>query len=458
MRSRIGRRPSPCSRRSALADANPDAAGFGIYVHWPFCASKCPYCDFNSHVRATIDEARLRDAFVREIAHWAALTRGRTVTSIFFGGGTPSLMQAATVGAVLEAIGGQWTIARDAEITLEANPSSVEAERFSGYRSAGVNRVSLGVQSFDDAQLRTLGRRHTAAEAQRAIAIAASTFDRFTFDLIYARPEQTPESWRQELAAALALGSRHLSLYQLTIEPETPFAELHKRGRLVLPDPDAAHALYAITQEMTAAAGLPAYEISNHAAPGEESRHNLLYWRYGEYVGIGPGAHGRVICAGTRTATSTERNPERWASLVESTGCGAVELVPLAPDEQVNEALLMGLRLTEGLDLTRLVELGGLTPASARVDDLVALGLVARVGNHRLRAAPEGLYRRLRHDRNRPLLQVEDPLMRLKDLYAARDGLYRETAHYVIDTGRPSIPALVQRIMGLLGRLPQAAS
>lgn len=375
-----------------MADANPDPAGFGLYVHWPFCASKCPYCDFNSHVRDRIDEARFREAFVTEIAHWAALTRGRTVSSIFFGGGTPSLMQADTVGAVIEAIGAQWTIAREAEITLEANPSSVEAERFAGYRAAGVNRVSLGVQSFDDVQLRTLGRLHSADEARRAIAVAASTFERFTFDLIYARPGQTPEAWRQELAAALALGSSHLSLYQLTIEPETPFAELHKRGRIVLPDADAAHTLYAMTQEMTAAAGLPAYEISNHARPGEESQHNLLYWRYGEYVGIGPGAHGRVIAAGTRTATSTERNPERWAEIVEATGCGAIEHTSLDDAAQVNEALLMGLRLSEGLDLQRLADLGGLMPSSARIDDLVALGLVERIGNHRLRAAPEGRF------------------------------------------------------------------
>ena len=392
MRFRTGRRPSPSSRPSALVDVNPDPAGFGVYVHWPFCASKCPYCDFNSHVRAAIDETRFRDAFITEIAHWAALTRGRTVTSIFFGGGTPSLMQAETVAAVIDAIGAQWPIAREAEITLEANPSSVEAERFAGYRAAGINRVSLGVQSFDDQQLRTLGRLHSADEARRAIAVAASTFARFTLDLIYARPGQTPEAWRQELAAALALGSSHLSLYQLTIEPETPFAELHKRGRIVLPDPDAAHALYEITQEMTSAAGLSAYEISNHARTGEESRHNLLYWRYGEYVGIGPGAHGRVICAGTRTATATERNPERWAGLVESTGCGAVEQTPLDAREQVDEALLMGLRLSEGLDLQRLADLGGLMPSSARIDELVGLGLVERVGNHRVRAAPAGRF------------------------------------------------------------------
>lgn len=375
-----------------MADANPDPAGFGIYVHWPFCASKCPYCDFNSHVRDRIDEARFRDAFVAEIAHWAAVTRGRTVSSIFFGGGTPSLMQADTVATVIEAIGDQWTVAREAEITLEANPSSVEAERFAGYRAAGVNRVSLGVQSFDDQQLRTLGRLHSADEARRAIDVAAATFDRFTFDLIYARPGQTPEAWRQELGMALALGSNHLSLYQLTIEPETPFAELHKRGRIVLPDPDAAHALFAITQDMTGAAGLPAYEISNHARPGEESRHNLLYWRYGEYVGIGPGAHGRVIRAGTRTATATERNPERWAQLVETTGCGAIEETQLETAEQVNEALLMGLRLSEGLDLQRLADLGGLMPSASRIDELEAMRLVERVGNHRLRAAPEGRF------------------------------------------------------------------
>lgn len=373
--------------------ANPDAVGFGVYVHWPFCASKCPYCDFNSHVRAGgIDEARFSKAFVAEIGHWAARLPGRTVTSIFFGGGTPSLMAPRTVAAVLEAIAGAWRIEASAEITLEANPSSVEAQRFRGYRDAGINRVSLGVQSFADEDLRLLGRLHTASEARAAIAIAAGTFDRFTFDLIYARPRQTPDAWAAELRAALALAGAHLSLYQLTIEPETPFAELDRRGRLHVPDPDAAHALYAVTQELCAAAGLPAYEISNHARPGEESRHNLLYWRYGEYVGIGAGAHGRVLLDGNRHATVTERQPEAWAARVETIGCGTVEETALAPAEQVDEALLMGLRLGEGVDLARLAQLGGLAPDPAAVDELVALGLVERIGSARLRAAPRGRF------------------------------------------------------------------
>ena len=304
-------------RARAFASSSPpasmpqaaDDAGFGVYVHWPFCASKCPYCDFNSHVRAGgIDEARFLRAYLRELQHWAALAPGRTVASIFFGGGTPSLMSAGTVGAILDAIGRLWAVEPGAEITLEANPSSVEAARFRGYRAAGVNRVSLGVQSLDDAELRALGRLHTAAEARAAIDVARSTFERFSFDLIYARPGQTLDAWRAELGQALALAGQHLSLYQLTIEPDTPFAALHARGKLIVPDGEAASALYEVTQEMTERAGLPAYEISNHAAPGEECRHNLLYWRYGEYAGIGPGAHGRVVVDGVRRATSTERS------------------------------------------------------------------------------------------------------------------------------------------------------
>jgi len=368
-------------------------AGFGVYVHWPFCASKCPYCDFNSHVRAGgIDEGRFLRAYLREFDHWARLAPGRRVGSIFLGGGTPSLMSAATVGAILDAIAGHWTIEPDAEITLEANPSSVEADRFRGYRAAGVNRVSLGVQSLDDAVLRSLGRLHTAAEARAALAVARDTFERFSFDLIYARPRQTPAAWRAELSDALALAGRHLSLYQLTIEPDTPFAELHARGKLAIPDPETAHAFYQITQDLTEASGLPAYEVSNHAAPGEECRHNLLYWRYGEYAGIGPGAHGRVIVAGTRQATTTERNPERWAARVEADGHGLSEAAPLTPAEAADEALLMGLRLTEGIDLDRLAAVGGLTPAAHAVDELIALGLLERCGVSRLRASRSGRF------------------------------------------------------------------
>jgi oxygen-independent coproporphyrinogen-3 oxidase len=368
----------------------PDDAGFGVYVHWPFCASKCPYCDFNSHVRAGIDEVRFRRAFLNELEHWAEVAPGRTVTSVFFGGGTPSLMSADTVGAVLDAVGRHWTTSVDVEITLEANPSSVEAERLRDYRAAGVNRVSLGVQSLDDAELRALGRLHTADEARAAIEIARRTFDRFSFDLIYARPGQTPEAWRRELGQALALAGRHVSLYQLTIEQGTPFAELHARGKLAVPDGDAACVLYELTQDMTECAGLPAYEISNHAVPGEESRHNLTYWRYGEYAGIGPGAHGRIVVDGIRRATSTERRPERWAATVETGEHGIVEDVPLTRAEQADEALLMGLRLAEGIDLDRLAALTGLAPSARVAEELVDLRLIERTGPARLRATAAG--------------------------------------------------------------------
>jgi putative oxygen-independent coproporphyrinogen III oxidase len=366
---------------------------FGIYVHWPFCASKCPYCDFNSHVRAGgIDEARFLAAYQREIGHWAAMRQEPVVRSVFFGGGTPSLMDPHTVGTILDTIARHWRLAADAEVTLEANPSSIEAARFRAYRAAGVNRVSLGVQSFDDAQLKALGRLHSAAEAKAGIAVARETFERFSFDLIYARPRQTPEDWRRELGQALSLAGRHLSLYQLTIEPDTPFAQLHKAGKLIVPDPDAALALYEITQEMTERAGLPAYEISNHAAPGEESRHNLLYWRYGEYVGVGAGAHGRLVLDRQRHAIVTERQPERWLERVERTGHGAVEVTPLSAAEQADEALLMGLRLAEGLDLDRLVAVGGLTPAAHAITELIGLGLLEWCGPRRLRAARDGRF------------------------------------------------------------------
>jgi oxygen-independent coproporphyrinogen-3 oxidase len=358
-----------------------EPAGFGVYVHWPFCASKCPYCDFNSHVRlGGIDEVRFRAALLRELQHWAGLVPGRTVSSIFLGGGTPSLMSAATVGAILEAIARHWPLAAGAEITLEANPSSVEAARFRGYRDAGVTRVSLGVQSLDDGVLRALGRLHTAAEALAAVEVARSTFQRFSFDLIYARPGQTLEAWREELKRALELAGKHLSLYQLTIEPATPFAELYARGKLKVPEGETARTFYDLTQELTEAAGLPAYEISNHAAPGEECRHNLLYWRYGEYAGIGPGAHGRAVVDGVRQATSTERNPERWAALVEAQGHGLAETAALSPAEEADEALLMGMRLAEGLDLDRLAAMTGFAPGEAALADLAGLGLIERHG------------------------------------------------------------------------------
>jgi oxygen-independent coproporphyrinogen-3 oxidase len=389
MQSLTAPAPSPCSPTPASAAR--EAAGFGVYVHWPFCASKCPYCDFNSHVRAGgIDEARFLAAFRRELEHWAGLAPGRPVGSVFFGGGTPSLMSPATVGALIDTIARHWALAAGAEITLEANPSSVESARFRGYRAAGVNRVSLGVQSLDDGVLRSLGRLHTADEALAAIEVARGTFERFSFDLIYARPGETPVAWREELSRALRLGSTHLSLYQLTIEPETPFAALHARGKLKVPDGATARAFYDLTQELTEQAGLPAYEVSNHAGAGQECRHNLLYWRYGEYAGVGPGAHGRIVVRGTRQATATERNPEAWAALVESRGHGLAEVVPLTASEEADEALLMGLRLAEGIDLRGLAALTGFAPRESALADLARSGLIERRADNRVAATAAG--------------------------------------------------------------------
>ncbi len=366
---------------------------FGVYVHWPFCASKCPYCDFNSHVRGGgIDEARYLAAFSRELAHMAALAPGRSVASVFFGGGTPSLMAPATVAAILDAIASHWAMELGAEITLEANPSSVEADRFRGYRAAGVNRVSLGVQALNDADLKALGRLHTVAEARAAVDVARTTFDRYSFDLIYARPRQSAEGWRQELKDALGMAEHHVSLYQLTIEQGTPFAALHAAGKLAVPEPELADTLFEITQEMTGVAGLPAYEISNHAAPGEESRHNLIYWRYGEYAGIGPGAHGRLIVDGVRRALMTERNPEQWLGAVERNGNGLVEHTALTEAEQADEMLLMGLRLSEGIDLGSLARIGGVRPDDRVVCELARLGLLELPTPDRLTATPRGRF------------------------------------------------------------------
>ena len=400
-----------CPPNAPVASNVPTEPTFGVYIHWPFCAQKCPYCDFNSHVRhGGWDEDRFLAAYKRELSYVAKLlansplpvlhgerarVRGgdragasRTVTSIFFGGGTPSLMKAATTAAILDHIASLWPIEAGAEITLEANPGSVEAERFAGYRSAGVNRVSMGLQSLRDDQLKRLGRIHTVAESKTALDIARRTFDRFSFDLIYARPGQTPQEWRAELKEALALAGRHLSLYQLTIEPDTPFAALHAAGKLVVPDNEAALALYEVTQDLTGAAGLPAYEISNHASPGEESQHNLLYWRYGEYAGIGPGAHGRLVFGGARHATVAERGPEAWAGLVERVGHGFNEITPLTRNEQADEMLLMGLRLAEGLDLDRLAAVGCVKPSEAMMAELVSMGLLETVGQGRCRRNP----------------------------------------------------------------------
>jgi putative oxygen-independent coproporphyrinogen III oxidase len=373
------------------AGAGAASPGFGVYVHWPFCLSKCPYCDFNSHVRhAPIDEARFLRAFKSEIAHAAARAPGRTVSSVFFGGGTPSLMAPETAGAILDAVARHWSVAPDAEVTLEANPTSVEATRFRGFRAAGINRVSLGVQSLDDAALAQLGRLHSAREALEAVAVARDSFERFSFDLIYARPEQTPEAWRAELDRALDENSEHLSLYQLTIEADTPFATLHAAGKLRVPDAEVARVLYDVTQEVTARRGLPAYEVSNHARRGAECRHNLIYWRNGEYAGIGPGAHGRLEVDGVRVATATEKHPERWLLRVESDGHGLTVDETLSREEAGDELLLMGLRLTEGIDPARFAATAGRPLDSSRIADLCALDLVEIDRSGRLRVTPAG--------------------------------------------------------------------
>ncbi|HEX4042198.1 MAG TPA: radical SAM family heme chaperone HemW [Xanthobacteraceae bacterium] len=364
---------------------------FGVYIHWPFCLSKCPYCDFNSHVRhAAIDEGRFLRAFHTEIGETAERLRGRVVSTIFFGGGTPSLMQPATIAGVLNSIARQWRVAPDAEITVEANPTSVEAERFRGYRAAGVNRVSLGVQALDDRALAELGRTHTAQEALAAVDIARRVFGRYSFDLIYARPKQEPKAWAAELKAAILEAGDHLSLYQLTIEPETPFAALYAAGKLHPPDEDTARALYDVTQELCAAHGLPAYEISNHARPGGECRHNLVYWRAQEYAGIGPGAHGRLDIDGERHATATERRPETWLDLVENRGHGVITDDVLTREERSDEFLLMGLRLAEGIDLAHYAEVSGRPLDPLRIASLKEHGLVEETPQGRLRVTLPG--------------------------------------------------------------------
>lgn len=351
--------PSDYSSTPASRALEPAPPGFGLYVHWPFCQSKCPYCDFNSHVRDQVDQARWRRALVAEIEAFGALGEGRPLDAIFFGGGTPSLMPPETVAAVIEAARRTWSFANRTEITLEANPGSVEAGRFAGYRDAGVNRVSLGVQSFDAAALGFLGRRHTVQEAEAALDIAAATFERFSFDLIYARPGQTLAAWRAELGQALARAGGHLSVYQLTIEPGTAFHGDHARGLFDLPEEDLAADLFEATQDILGAAGMPAYEISNHAAPDEESRHNLIYWRQGAWAGVGPGAHGRLVVDGRRTAFRQTRTPEAWLTRVERDGAAIAERAALSPVVIAGEALMMGLRLVDGVDLDRFRELTG---------------------------------------------------------------------------------------------------
>jgi len=364
--------------------------GFGLYLHWPFCAAKCPYCDFNSHVAARVDHSRWRAAFLHEINRLSAETPGRILNTVFLGGGTPSLMPPDLVADLLDAIRAAWPLANDLEVTLEANPTSAEAGRFRAYAGAGVNRVSIGVQALNDPDLRRLGRLHSVAEALGTVEMARETFARVSFDLIYARQDQSPGDWAQELARALALGPDHLSLYQLTIEPGTAFGARHAAGGLKgLPDEDAAAEMFHLTQDLCAGAGLPAYEVSNHARPGAEARHNLVYWRSGDWGGIGPGAHGRLTLGGTRWATETPLSPEGWLQQVETQGTGESprRAVPLA--EQADELLMMGLRLAEGVDLARQARLAGQpldAQALARLDDL---GLVIRTGG-RLIATPAG--------------------------------------------------------------------
>ncbi|MBX3594852.1 radical SAM family heme chaperone HemW [Sphingomonas sp.] len=361
----------------------PTEAPLALYVHWPFCVSKCPYCDFNSHVREVVDQAAWRKALLADLAHEAALLPGRTLGSIFFGGGTPSLMPPMTVAAVIDAATALWPAADDLEVTLEANPSSVEAARFADLAAAGVNRVSLGLQALDDAALGFLGRAHDVAEGLDALATAQRHFGRVSFDLIYARPGQSVAAWEAELARALAFGTEHLSLYQLTIEPGTRFATLAARGDLTIPDEDVAADLWDATQALTAAAGLPLYEVSNHARRGAESRHNLAYWRMTDYAGIGPGAHGRRL----GMATQRHRKPENWLTAVTRNGHGLCEEAILSPSQRATEMLVMGLRLAEGIDRARI-------PADridmAKVDLLAGQGLLSLTAD-RMRVTPAGM-------------------------------------------------------------------
>lgn len=352
------------------------AGGFGLYIHWPFCQAKCPYCDFNSHVSASIDHKSWANAYLAEIDRLVRETEGRILNTIFFGGGTPSLMDVETVDQVIEKIRKTWPTSNDLEITMEANPTSVEADRFKGYHAAGVNRLSLGVQALNDADLKALGRLHSVDEALSAYDLARAVFPRTSFDLIYARQHQTEEDWRTELGRALSLGPDHLSLYQLTIEDGTAFGDRHTRGRLPgLPDEDRGVTLYEITQELCQSAGLPAYEVSNHARPGDESRHNKIYWQSGDYIGIGPGAHGRLTINGARHATETRHVPGQWLADVAA-GSGESLREQISDDERLTEFLLMGLRLREGVSLSRLKTFAGSDTIYNNINNLVDDGLL----------------------------------------------------------------------------------
>ena len=363
---------------------------FGIYVHWPFCKAKCPYCDFNSHVRhQEVDTMSFAKALTAELQWFAGITPGRKVSSVFFGGGTPSLMPPAAVASVIDQIAKLWPVSDTVEITLEANPTSVEAENFRGYRAAGVNRVSVGVQALNENDLKALGRQHTPDEALKAFRLAARIFPRVSFDMIYARPQQTTEQWKEELTRALGEQQGHMSLYQLTIEPGTAYFDLHARGALVVPDEDRATDMFELTQTLTGKHGLAAYEVSNHAAPGQESRHNLLYWRYGEYAGVGPGAHARIVAGENRRAIAMEKYPETWRNNVQTKGHGIVEDTLVAPADQASEYLIMGLRVSEGIDLQRYENLKGQAMDPGKIAGLKSLGLVKREGP-RLMATMQG--------------------------------------------------------------------
>ncbi len=371
---------SPNSRRAVLAEDWRDA-GFGLYVHWPFCAAKCPYCDFNSHVTRKIDQTAWIRAYLAELSRLALETPGRVLNTIYFGGGTPSLMHPDTVAAIIEAARTHWPFANDIEITLEANPGSVEAGRFAGYHDAGVNRISMGIQALNDSDLRRLGRIHTVSEARAAFDIARSCFDRISFDLIYARQNQTLAEWKRELKQGLNMASDHLSLYHLTIENGTAFAQRHARGNLRgLPTDDLGADMYLATQEICADHGLPGYEVSNFARPGSESRHNLIYWRYGDYGGIGPGAHGRITAGGTRFAVESISAPDAWLKAANG-GSAESHRISLGRQEQAEEFLMMGLRLTEGLDPERYRMLCGHQLDIAKLAYLRELGMLGDQDN-----------------------------------------------------------------------------
>lgn len=364
--------------------------GFGLYIHWPFCQAKCPYCDFNSHVAAEVDQSRWKSAYLSEIHRVGALTQGRVLNTVFFGGGTPSLMAPELVASVLGEARATWPCANDMEVTLEANPTSVEAAKFQGFAQAGVNRLSMGVQALNDDDLRRLGRMHGAQEARQAFDIAKKYFDRVSFDMIYARQDQTPEHWRSELSEALSMAVDHLSLYQLTIEEGTAFGDRYARGKLRgLPDDDSASDMYFVTQELCDAAGLPAYEVSNHAVLGSESRHNQIYWRYGDYAGIGPGAHARLTLEGQKLAIDTPLAPDTWLRQIETLGHGELSRKPLSRLDQAVEFVMMGLRLGEGIDPERYQNLSGIPLNSEKIDHLSEIGMIARRGN-RIHATAQG--------------------------------------------------------------------